>query len=197
GGLLIRFGQMRLAELLQDNGTLLRRLTSTDYLRLGQPEPKEFPLQLARDLTMEDVAHLTRENLGTMSQLGFIRPDSDPLLYRPSTIKGIAFEIDKLFGGTPPDVFSNVRDRLIDKRHDLWSDFVRNLTDELTLRAAAVYPRLILEEMILRTDVIDTTLLTHVQERRALRVAPPDVAASEHHHRKLTPSEERSAMIHF
>jgi hypothetical protein len=197
GGLLIRHGQIRLAEILQANGSLNQRLISADYLRLGQPEPREFPLHLARDLTLEDVSRLARESVKRMSELGFLRPDGDPLRYQPGTIRRITIEIDKFFGGRTPDLFTHLHDVLADKRHAFWSDFVRNLSDELALRATAVYMRLILEELILRTPVIDSTLLTHVQERRSLRVAPPDGAAADHHQHKLTPSEERGAMIHF
>jgi copper/silver efflux system protein len=197
GGLLIRHGHFRLAELLRENGTLARHLNSADFLLLGRPEPREFPLRLARDLTSEDVAHLARATILKMREMGLLRPDGDPLRYRPGLLPRAATKIDNLFGGSPPDLFTHLYDTLIARRHALWGDFVRSITDELALRAASLYARLILEELILRTNVNDATLLTHVRERRRLRVEPPAETAADHHHHKLTPSEERSAMIHF
>ncbi len=197
GHLLIRFGQAQLAEIFRENGTLNRQLDSVDFVRLGEPAPRDFPLQLARDLTAEDVAQLAHETVRAMKELGYIPADSDPLRYRPGLLSRVASSVGKLFKGTAPDLFAHLREALIDKRHRLWSDFTDALSDELARRAAAVYARLILEELVLRTSVSDSTLLTHVQQRRRLRVEAPQEASANHHHGKLTPAEERTAMVHM
>jgi Cu(I)/Ag(I) efflux system membrane protein CusA/SilA len=159
GHLLIRHGQVRLAALFEENGTLARRPDPTDFFRLGEPEPREHALRLARDVTAEDVAQLDRETARGMRDLGFLRPDGDPLRYRPGALAGAAIEIDKPLGGTSPDLVTRLHDALLARRHALWSDFVRRFPDELARRASAVYARLILEELILRTAVSDPALL--------------------------------------
>jgi Cu(I)/Ag(I) efflux system membrane protein CusA/SilA len=182
GGVLVLHGQARLVELLRQNGSLVRDLDRLERYRLSELGTRVDPLRLASDLTAEDVAHLARETVRQMRELGFLGPDGDPLRYQPAPLTRAALAIDKLFGGTPPDLFTHLHDAMSARRHTLWSDFVRNLTDELAQRAAAVYARLLLEELILRTDVSDPALLTHVRERRRLALEPPAGAAGGHQH---------------
>jgi Cu(I)/Ag(I) efflux system membrane protein CusA/SilA len=197
GGLLIRAGQARLVEMLADNGTLARKLETLDYFRLIDVAPRVYPLRLARDLTEEDVVLLARETVRHMRALGLLRPDGDPFHYRPGLLQLTVTEIDTFFGGTAPDLVAQLRDTLVARRHALWADFVRDLAPELARRAAAVYARLILEELVLRSDVSDPGLLRHVRERRRLAVAPPVEVAAEHHHDARTAPDDRKAMVMY
>jgi Cu(I)/Ag(I) efflux system membrane protein CusA/SilA len=183
GRVLIRFGREELGRHLLDNGSLKSPLSGTQLTSLGDVGPSDYPLRLARDLTEQDVALLARESVRQMEKLGYLRPGGDPLRYRPGLLRRAALRIDTLLGGTAPDLFSRLHDELYAKRLSLWGDHVRRLDAELPPRAAGVFTRLILEELLLRTHVQDRDLLAHVQDRRRLRLAPPPGAAGRHRHK--------------
>jgi Cu(I)/Ag(I) efflux system membrane protein CusA/SilA len=68
----------------------------------------------------------------------------------------------------------------------LWREHVAAVDGELLRRGAAVYTRLILEELLLRAPTANTQALAAVRDRRALRAQPPEAgaahAAGHHHH---------------
>jgi Cu/Ag efflux pump CusA len=186
GPVLIRAARQRLAAMLYENGSLKHRLSDTEVASLGQSSgPREFPLQLARDLTPEDVTSLARETVRLMDKAGFLKPGSDPLSYRPGLLTRAANRLDGLLGGNPPDLFSVLFDWLTVRRYDLWRDYIRKLDADLPERGAGVFTRLILEELVLRGDS-DAELTSHVRERRRQRVEVPEEAG--HVHGANTPS---------
>jgi Cu(I)/Ag(I) efflux system membrane protein CusA/SilA len=198
GGVLARAGQARLAELLWDNGSLARRLNPVDLARLNLRGTREDPVPLARDLTPEDVARLARGTVRGLGELGLLCPGCDPWRYRPGLLAGAALQVDALLGGTPPDLGARLHGDLAARRHALWGDFVHRFQGELSARAAAVFARLILEELILCADVSDSPLVSHVRERRRLWVEPPAAAtAAEHHHGPAAGADQDGAMFHF
>jgi Cu(I)/Ag(I) efflux system membrane protein CusA/SilA len=183
GRQLINAGRARLAELLLVNGALSRRLTPIELGRqLGEPSPRDFPVQLARDLLPEDISRLVRHDVRRMEELGWLLPGSDPFRYRPGLLVGAAIQIDRLFGGVPPDLFTRVHDALVAERDALRGDFVRRLDAELHARAVAVFARLILEEFLSRTPSTDPGLIAHLEARRRLRAEPLAAATPGHHH---------------
>ena len=182
GHRLIRAARRELADLLYDNGTLTRRLSPIELERLAEPAPRDFALQLARDLTPEDTSLLARDTVRQLEQLGFIRAGGDPLRYHPGLLRRAAIGIDTLFGGTPPTLFSHLQESLTAEKLSLWREHIHKLNGDLPERAATLYTRLIIEELLGRVTLNDADLRANLEQRRRLRSEPPATVESSGHH---------------
>ncbi|HEY7308869.1 MAG TPA: efflux RND transporter permease subunit [Gemmataceae bacterium] len=189
GHVLIRAGRAELAELLFDNGSLPRRLNSIELQRLSEPDVPSFPLRLAHDLTPEDVSLLARDTVRQLEAMSFLQPGGDPLRYRPGPIRRAVLSIDTLLGGTPPTLFSYLHQSLTDEQRRLWLAHVHKLDEELPERAAPLFTRLILEELLGRSKVIDADAAANLEQRRRLRTEPAAAGArlGHHHHGSSAP----------
>jgi Cu(I)/Ag(I) efflux system membrane protein CusA/SilA len=184
GHVLISAGRAELAELLYDNGSLPRRLTAIELQRLKEPDSPDFALHLARDLTPEDVSLLAHDAVRQLEELGFLAPGGDPLRYRPGLLRRAVLGMDALLGGSPTTLFHHLHEALTNEQRRLWREHIHKLNGELPQRGAPLYTRLISEELLGRTKVIDAEAAANVQERRRLRTEPPTgrAAVSSHHH---------------
>jgi Cu(I)/Ag(I) efflux system membrane protein CusA/SilA len=201
GHRLIHTARARLVELLRENGSLLRSPTPLEQAKMAEEERRSelerggFPLQLARDLTIEDVTRLARDSVQRMEELGLLRPGGDPYRYRPGPLSRAAGALDRLLGGSTSDLFGHLHETLTAERLALWREHVARLNSELTPRAAAVFTLLCVEELVLRAPSANPEVMAHIQERRRPRLAPAAGIAAEHHHHGA--ADDPSAYFHF
>jgi Cu(I)/Ag(I) efflux system membrane protein CusA/SilA len=189
GHALIRAGREELAGLLYDNGSLPHRLSSIELQRLSEPGIHGFALRLAHDLTPEDVALLARDTVRQLEAMGFLRPGGDPLRYRPDLLRRAVLGIDTLLGGAPPTLFSHLHETLARDQRRLWREHIHKLDGELPERAAPLFTRLVLEELLGRSKVIDVDAAANLEQRRRLRTEPAAAGArlGHHHHGASAP----------
>ncbi len=203
GPSLIRTGRARLMEVLRVNGALKQDLSEFDKTRLAQAERRGelersgYPLQLARDLTPEDVGRLVRDSLHRYEELGFLQPGSDPYRYRPGLLVRTAKAIDQLLGGSVPDLVGHLHDRLTAERLALWREHVQKLNNELPPRAAELFLYLSVEELSTRAAILDIEVLDYIQKRRRARLESAAGITGQHHHHSAPSDEEDSGILHY
>jgi Cu(I)/Ag(I) efflux system membrane protein CusA/SilA len=185
---LIHAGRARLVEMLRQNESLKRNVGVQEQSALAEQQGRSelergnFPLRLARDLTPEDVALLARDSVRRMEEAGLLQSGSDPFRYDPGLLAGAVNAIDRLLGGTPPDLFGHLHDHLSAERHALWREHIGKLNQELTARAAELLTYLMVEELSARTTVSDADVRDYVEKRRRFRLEPPPEEAAGHDH---------------
>jgi Cu(I)/Ag(I) efflux system membrane protein CusA/SilA len=203
GHRLIRSARARLMEVLNDNGSLMQNLGEFEKVRLAQLERsselerKGFPLQLARDLTPQDVGRLVRDSLHRLQELGYLHQGSDPYRYRPGLLAQFTKGLDQGFGGSGPDLIGHLHDRLTAERLALWREHVQKLNNELPQRAAELFVYLIVEELSVCTIVLDPQVSDYIQKRRHARLEVPADSFREHRHHVASPGEDDSAFLHY
>jgi Cu(I)/Ag(I) efflux system membrane protein CusA/SilA len=206
GTRLIRDGRAHLLELLRDNGSLARNFSDLEKARLseserrGDLERKGYPLQLARDLTPEDVGRLIRDSIHRLEELGFLKPGGDPFRYRPGLLARMGGAIDRLLGGSAPDLIGHLHDKLSGERLVLWREHIHKLNNELPERASALLTNLIVEELAVHIPVSDDETVAYLQKRRGFRLessAASTESAREHHHHGAATNEDKPELVHF
>jgi Cu(I)/Ag(I) efflux system membrane protein CusA/SilA len=199
---LIRSGRARLMEVLRDNGSLKQNLSEFEKTRLaaserqGELERNGYPLQLARDLTPEDIGRLVRDSLHRLEELGFLQPGSDPYRYQPGLLARTTQVIHQLFGSAP-DLIGHLHDRLSTERLTLWREHIQKLNNELPPRAAELFLYLTVEELSTRATVLDPEVLDYIQKRRRARLEPLAGSGREHHHHAAAPDKDNSGYLHY
>jgi Cu(I)/Ag(I) efflux system membrane protein CusA/SilA len=203
GTRLIRATRARLMEVLRDNGSLTPNLGEFEKVRLAQSERSieldrnGYPLQLARDLTPEDVGRLVRDSLHRLEELGYLQPGSDPYRYRPGLLAQITRGLDQLLGGSSPDLIGHLHDQLSGERRALWREHIQKLNNELPQRAAELFVYLIVEELSGCTTVLDPQVSDYIQKRRHARLETPADTSREHRHHAASSGEDDSAFFHY
>jgi Cu(I)/Ag(I) efflux system membrane protein CusA/SilA len=203
GSRLIQAGRARLTEVLRENGSLKRNLSEAEKVRLaaserrGELEGNGYLLQLARDLTPQDVVRLVHDSIRRLQEMGYLHPGSDPLRYRPGLLARAAGEINQLLGGTGSDLIGHLHDQLSADRLALWREHVQKLNSELPSRASPLFLYLVVEELSTRATVLDSEITDYIQKRRRGRLELPTGTASEHHHHAAAPQGDRLANLHF
>jgi Cu(I)/Ag(I) efflux system membrane protein CusA/SilA len=183
GHALVRAGRREIAAILYDNGSLPRRRSPIELERLAEPLPRDFALQLAHDLTPEDAALLARDTVRQLEQLGLLPPGRDPLRYQPGVFRRTLLGLDVLLGGAPATLTTHLHQALTEEHRHAWREHIDKLNGELLERAAPVYTRLIVEELLTRSTIKDADVAACLEQRRRLRAAPATApTASGHHH---------------
>lgn len=189
---LILAGHRELARLLYDNGSLTRSLNPSELYRLHEPSPTDFALRLARDLTPEDAVLLAHDAVHQLQQLGYL-PDvqngGDPLRYQPGRFRQAIETVDALFGGTRPTFFSRLHEALTNERRRLWIEHIQKLNGELPQRAAPLWTRLLIEDLLGRCTITDPQVTANLQQRLRFRAEPAATASTTgHHHGSAAPA---------
>jgi Cu(I)/Ag(I) efflux system membrane protein CusA/SilA len=192
GHTLIRAGHKELERLLHQNGSLRRFLTQVELQRLTEPSRNGFALQLARDLTPEDVSLIASDGVHQLKQLGYIPSDqigNDSLRSRPSLLRLAIDNVNELFGGSRTTFTSHFHTFLTAERHRLWTEHIQKLNGELHERSAPLCTRLLLEELLSRCTVTDPEVTANLKQRQQFRADPAATSATTvHHHRGSTSS---------
>jgi Cu(I)/Ag(I) efflux system membrane protein CusA/SilA len=200
---LIWGGRTRVMEVLRENGSLERSLSNSEKALLAESarrselERNGYPLQFARDLTVEDVGRLVHDTVRRMEELGFLQPGSDPLHYRPGLFDRVANQIDQFLGRSTPDLIDHLHAKITAERLALWREHIQTLNSELPSRASALSVYLIVEELSARVTVRAPEALDYIKKRRVVRLEPPADTAGEHHHHAASPGDEQPASLRF
>jgi Cu(I)/Ag(I) efflux system membrane protein CusA/SilA len=189
GPRLVRFTVEQMGGLLEDNGSLSRPLTAADVARLCDPLPAELARSLADSPALEDVTRLARDAARKLASLHLIQPGGDPLRYQPRRLKAVLITLDGLLGGSAPTLFTTLHDAVVDRHRALWREHVHRLDGDMVDRAAGTYTRLVLEELLGRSAVMDAKVAAAMAKLKRLREDPPaaHTTLAGHHHGAMAP----------
>jgi Cu(I)/Ag(I) efflux system membrane protein CusA/SilA len=177
---LARTAVAHMAHLLQDNPAMRRELTDKEITRLSEAVPGTLVERLAVDCSSEDVTWLARQTAQRLVELGWAEEAVDLLRYQPNILERAVYGLHTALGGEPATFFSRLYDAVLAENRLLWREHVDRFDSELIGRAAGVYTRLILEDLLNRMTITDSKLAAAALEWRRLRTPVAD--ASEHHH---------------
>jgi Cu(I)/Ag(I) efflux system membrane protein CusA/SilA len=150
-----------------------------------------------RKLLRTDADRQARAALDALARKGVIRPVDGPardalwsdsvsavLPLFDAAIREYAYQRNREFERELGVVATDPDDPSYPAQQARWRAHVGRLNDNLVGRAAGTFTRLILEELLSRTDVTDPKLAAYVREVRRLRDQPPLVASGRaaHHH---------------
>jgi Cu(I)/Ag(I) efflux system membrane protein CusA/SilA len=121
----------------------------------------------------------------------------DPFAYHQGPLSQAVRALDRLFGGTPPDLFERMHEKLTAQRHALWREHIRKLNDELTARAAEILTYSIVEEAVTRSAEADAEALAYIRKRRGQRQEIPAETTEHHHHGGTSPTDAPPRNLHF
>jgi copper/silver efflux system protein len=187
GRLLVQFTAEQLGRMLEANGALRRPLTDSDVLLLASPGAAHHAAQhLGMGPTLEAVTWLAGDMVRRLGPMDLLRPGVDPLRYQPGPLLRGADRLHALLGGTPPTFFTRLHEAVAARHLALWRQHVQKLNGELLERAPPVYTRLVLEELLQRTTVLDAGVRDRLREWQRIRAEPPArsmrMAGRPHHH---------------
>jgi Cu(I)/Ag(I) efflux system membrane protein CusA/SilA len=175
GPALLQSGRMRVAEMLVANGTLSRSLAPVELARLGEPNPPHLVAALARDLTPEDAGLLARDTVAGLERLGQVAPGGDPLRYRPLLPFASLWGAPRTFDGA-------LHAALVAEHRARWRDHLAEVNRELLDRAPPTYTRLVLEELLGRTRILEPDVRRVLADLQRLSTLPAATAGGGHHH---------------
>jgi Cu(I)/Ag(I) efflux system membrane protein CusA/SilA len=152
-----------------------------------------------RSLLRGDAVRQTRAALAALAGRGLIRAAAakaeraalveatvDTVMpYVDAALREYAYQRNREFERELGVVVSDPDDPAYTSQLTRWRGHIARLDDDLVDRAAATCTRLVLEEMVARSDVTDPKLETLVREVRHLRArtpAPPVAHRAGHHH---------------
>ena len=183
---LVKYVIARTAASLTRQGALAGPIGPGELALIARAVPPDLPPRLALAMLPEDVAWLAGETVSRLQALGLAPTDRDvyadppPLWLRP-------YVVARELWGAPPETFNS---RLLvdvqSERSRLWKLQVRQMNRDLARRAAAIFPRLVCEEIFNRAAIIDPALAERQRQVAAARRPVPAAATvsegTEHHH---------------
>ena len=183
GRLLVRtvvadaLGELRNARLLE------REVEPPVASRFGDEIAAKRALNLVDTVALEEVEAIARALVERLVSEKYLGDRGDSLEFRPSWLdraRGVA----RWFAGREaPNLSEKLRDSALAESRRLWTDHVRRVNDELPERAAAVYTRLIIDELLSNGRIADSELATWWRGWRAERerLASTGHVAGVHH----------------
>jgi Cu(I)/Ag(I) efflux system membrane protein CusA/SilA len=168
---LAHFLAERTVALFQQQGKILKPVTSGDMILISSFATSHASAHLAMALATEDISEIARHTVARLQELGFLADDADILEYRPGLLERPSAAIGALLGAAPPSFVAELVWSGRIQRSLFWSAHIRKLNDEILDRAGKTYTRIIGEEILKRADVIDPRLAEiEKQVARARRV---------------------------
>src|SRR5262249_30207189 len=159
----------RVADTARGAGALRREPTSDDLDRLSRSVPADRAAELAAGPSLEVVTWLAQETARRLVQDGFADSAGEVPRDRPGPPARGAGALHSTLGGTTRTYFTRLHAAVQASYRDGWREQVERVNGELTARASAVFTRLALEEVILRTTATDPDIEAAVKERRWAR----------------------------
>jgi Cu(I)/Ag(I) efflux system membrane protein CusA/SilA len=189
GGKLARYVAEQTAAMLHDSGSLRRMPTDSDLTLVSAAAASGHTEHLAMSPTLEDVTALARESGRKLIELGFAEPNPDLFHYRPNLVMRGVFALHEAFGGRRPTFFSRLHEAVTARYQTLWRAHLDRLNGELIDRGAALYVRIVLEELLERATVTDPAVSPFLRELKRLRAQPPAEVrhTGGHHHGEPSP----------
>lgn len=173
--------------------------TTVDLVRqagLLTADPTSFPLvdivagalptthagHLSMDPSLADVTLLVQATVKILQERGWTAPQADLLRYRPAWWQRPIVALHVALGGRSPNFFTRVHDAVrADFRRD-WQTHVDQVDTELRERGAAVFTRLLLEDLLDRLSILDPKVTAYQQQVRQARRQPGVAAGHVHGH---------------
>jgi Cu(I)/Ag(I) efflux system membrane protein CusA/SilA len=152
---------------VQRDNRLARELSEGDRAALGQDLPADLVAELALGPSIELVEELCEATLSGLEKYQLLKP----------------VEATGSAGLKPADI-RRVQQAVEAEYRERWHAFVPELNSQVETRAAALWTRIIAEELILLSEIRDESLAERLREVYALRYAPR-VA---HHGRAVAPA---------
>jgi Cu(I)/Ag(I) efflux system membrane protein CusA/SilA len=184
----------RLVARLDQMGKLLRAATPADIAKLAEASHQHAAG--THSPTWRDLRRNIREAVRQAEQLQLISPDQEVLNQSPSWIAGFT-NLGLAAVGEPPQTLLTSLTADVRAEHDqLWRRHLLQLNDELVDRAAGVYTRLVLEEMLDRCPAMKDDVREHWEDVKRSRLAKPAATAGGHHHGgAVSPEVRRSPTL--
>lgn len=169
-----------LLDLAEERGATSRAVTVRDRVRLTQAAPAWLNMQLGSRPALEDVARLTELFAEEAARDGLLEGAGAFL-----TTSSLWRQWEATLWNEQLAEYGDVITRLHRKaraEHDArWQDFLGRLNADLRERAAPTFTRILLEELLSRATVTDSTVAESMRQLHLLREAAPKSRRSSHH----------------
>jgi Cu(I)/Ag(I) efflux system membrane protein CusA/SilA len=124
-----------------------------------------------------------------------ISGDGD-VLSQPPNVLAKLLNVARTLLDEEPETLLRVLVAEMQAEHDrLWHRHVRQLNEELQERAAGVFTRLALEELLVRIPSQNAEVRAHIDDVLALKIAKPTTLSAGHHHEAVAPQVRRSYLL--
>lgn len=182
---LVRFAIQRVMDVCDQHQALLRSANVGDVAMVVRAVPPELSERLVSTPGLAEVTAVVRQGLLKMQELGLMS-DSELPAHRPHWLASPLVAVQRLIGQSPP-MLSTVLHTAVETRHRaLWRAHLSQLNRELLDRGAAMYTRVISEELRNRAVVIDARAVEIQQQiEKARRPQPKPKASGGGHHDSL------------
>ena len=159
-------------------------------------DPASFPLvetvaealptlhagHLSMDPSLADVTLLVHATVKILEERGWTAPEADLMRYRPGWWQRPVVALHVALGGRSPTFFTQVHDAVWAAYRRDWQAHVDQLDTELRERGAAVFTRLMLEDLLDRLSILDPTVTAYQQQVRQARRQPALAVGHVHGH---------------
>src|SRR5262249_46705561 len=136
---------------------------------------------LAMSATLEDVTALADDAAARMVRRGAIRSPEE-LLPRQTWLDDGAGAVRQMLGASPRFPLSRLRDEVQAEYDRLWQLHIEKLNGELRERAAPMFARMSMEEVLARGPINDPGLAARWHAIEQFRLHPPTIDRSPDHH---------------
>lgn len=184
----------KLVDRLDRAGLLIRPATPGDMAELASPGHEH--LSGTHTPTWRDMRRTLRAAVARARELKLIAEDADVLSQPPNAGARLLNAGRKLLGEEPETMLTLLVADLQAEHDRLWRRHLLQLNEELRERAAGVFSRLALEELLVRYPSQNEEVQAHIDDVRALKLTRPAISASvAHHHEDVAPQVRRSYLL--
>jgi Cu(I)/Ag(I) efflux system membrane protein CusA/SilA len=172
----------QMLRMLKEQGTLARDYSDGDIaLIVSGLEPK-LAERLAASVEPEDIVELARQARPKLQASGLIAAQADVFVSQPGLAKRALENLHTALGGTRETFFTRLQRLVQGESRQLWLAHVEQLDRDIVPRAAATWTRLLLEDYLDRSQILDPALATAQRETKKFRQGAEKESARPHVH---------------
>ncbi len=161
GRQLVHFTVDRVVAMLRDNGSLRPEfLAANSTLGVATALVAGHAEHMAMSPEQADVTLLARDIVQKLTRQGALTEGADPFRDTPGLLTEGVRAVHAAFGGTPGTFFSRLHDAVLARYRSLYRAHIDRLDGELLDWGAAVWTRIILEELLLEAPARDPAIVT-------------------------------------
>ena len=169
--------------LVQRAGLLTADPTSFPLVEtVAEALPTTHAGHLSMDPSLADVTLLVHATIKILEERGWTAPEADLLRYRPGWWRRPVVALHVALGGRSPTFFTQVHDAVSAAFLRDWQAHADQLDTELRERGAAVFTRLMLEDLLDRLSILDPQVTAYQKQVRQSRRQPAVAAGHVHGH---------------
>lgn len=181
----------RFVDRLAAAGLLLREAAAADIVRLA--ESGHNHAAATHTPTRRDLRRNLRHIADTATRLKLVAADVDVLSQPPSSLAKVFNSARALLGEERQTLMTLLVADVLREHERLWRGHTLQLNLELPDRAAGVYTRQILVEVLTRTPPKNDEVRLHLEDLQRLQTDKPTATSgSAHHHGAVSPNVRRS-----